>query len=127
MKVWTAHLHPAQPPVLLPEAWSWGAALFGPFWLLANRAWVPGAIVLAIVILLNLVIPGGLRPVLVLGFVLTLGLLGQDLLRWSLARRGYALAHVVAAQDPDAAFARLLDTQPDLVATHGERDAAWLR
>ncbi len=125
MKVWTAHLHPARPPVLVHEGWSWGAALFGPFWLLAHRAWVPGVIVLAVVVILNLLIPQGLRGVLVLGFFLLLGLLGRDMLRWSLARRGYALAHVVAARDDDAAFARLLDARPDLAAAYG--DPAWLR
>ena len=125
MKVWTAHLHPARPPVLVHEGWSWGAALFGPFWLLAHRAWVPGAVVLAIVVVLNLLVPQGLRGLLVLGFFLLLGLLGRDLLRWSLARRGYALAHVVAARDGDAAFARLLDARPDLAAAH--EDPAWLR
>jgi hypothetical protein len=125
MKVWTAHLHPARPPVLVHEGWSWGAALFGPFWLLANRAWVPGAIVLAVVVILNLLVPQGLRGLLILGFFLLLGLLGRDLLRWSLARRGYALAHVVAAGDGDAAFVRLLDARPDLAAAH--EDPAWLR
>jgi len=125
MKVWTAHLHPARPPVLVHEGWSWGAAVFGPFWLLAHRAWVPGVVVLAVVIVLNLLVPNGLRGLLALGFFLLLGLLGRDLLRWSLARRGYALAHVVAAQDGDAAFARLLDARPNLAAAHA--DPAWLR
>ena len=125
MKVWTAHLHPARPPVLVHEGWSWGAAVFGPFWLLANRAWVPGMIMLAVVVILNLLVTQGLRGLLILGFFLLLGLLGRDMLRWSLARRGYALAHVVAARDGDAAFARLLDARPDLAAAHA--DPAWLR
>ena len=115
MRIWTAHLHPARPPVLVPEGWSWGAAAFGPFWLLAHRAWVPGALVLAGVVILNLAVPGALRPVLVLGFFLLLGLLGRDLLRWALDRRGYALQHVVAAPDGDAALLRLLDARGDLV------------
>lgn len=121
MKVWTAHLggaaaagQPARGPVLVPEAWSWGAALFGPFWLLAQRAWVPGIIVLAVVVIANLLVPPALRPVLVLGFGLLLGLMGQDLVRWSLARRGYALAQVVAAPDEEAALLRLLDARPDV-------------
>ncbi|MGI4942941.1 MAG: DUF2628 domain-containing protein [Janthinobacterium lividum] len=125
MKVWTAHLHPARPPVLVHEGWSWGAAVFGPFWLLAYRAWVPGMIMLAVVVILNLLVTQGLRGLLILGFFLLLGLLGRDMLRWSLARRGYALAHVVAARDGDAAFARLLDARPDLAAAH--EDPAWLR
>ena len=116
MRIWTAHLHPARPPVLVPEGWSWGAAAFGPFWLLAHRAWVPGALVLAAVVILNLAVPGALRPVLVLGFFLLLGLLGRDLLRWALDRRGYAMQHVVAAPDGDAALLRLLDARGDLVS-----------
>ena len=115
MRIWTAHLHPARPPVLVQEGWSWGAAAFGPFWLLAHRAWVPGTLVLAAVVILNLVVPGALRPVLVLGFFLLLGLLGRDLLRWALDRRGYAMQHIVAAPDGDAALLRLLDARADLV------------
>ena len=115
MRIWTAHLHPARPPVLVQEGWSWGAAAFGPFWLLAHRAWVPGVLVLAAVVILNLAVPGALRPVLVLGFFVLLGLLGRDLLRWALDRRGYALQHVVAAPDGDAALLRLLDARADLV------------
>ena len=34
MKIFTAHLHPRKPPVLVREAFSWGALLFGPLWLL---------------------------------------------------------------------------------------------
>ena len=123
MRTWTAHLHPGRAPVLLPEAWSWGAAAFGPFWLLAHRAWVPGAVALAVVVILNLLVPPALRPVLALGFFLLFGLLGQDMLRWSLDLRGYALAHVVAGADPDAALLRLLDARTDLVGDGGVNGA----
>jgi hypothetical protein len=42
------------------------------------------------------------------------GLFGNDLWRWSLERRGYTLAHVVAAADSDSALLRLLQRRPDL-------------
>ena len=45
------------------------------------------------------------------------GLSGHDLRRWSLARRGFTLAEVVAARNAEGAFARLLDRRHDL----GER------
>jgi hypothetical protein len=44
------------------------------------------------------------------------GLFGQDLRRVSLGWGGYALAHVIAASNIDAALARLLARRPDLVA-----------
>ena len=39
---------------------------------------------------------------------------GAFMRRWALEARGYTLAHVVAAPDADAAFARLLTARPDL-------------
>ncbi len=54
MRVWTVHVplpaddagggrrRPRRPgPVLVREGFSWGAFLFGPFWLLAHRLWLP--------------------------------------------------------------------------------------
>jgi hypothetical protein len=37
------------------------------------------------------------------------------MVRWSLARRGFLLAHVLAARTEDEALARLLDRRPDLL------------
>ena len=45
--------------------------------------------------------PPGLRPPLMLGVAVLTGLLGRDMVRWSLARRGYVLAHVLAARDEE--------------------------
>jgi hypothetical protein len=42
------------------------------------------------------------------------GLFGNDMRRWSLERRGFACAHVIAARDEDGALVRLLDRRPDL-------------
>ena len=42
------------------------------------------------------------------------GVFGRDLVRWSLARRGFDEAHVIAARDADTALARLLARRPDL-------------
>ena len=46
MNTYTAHLAPGRAPVLLRDGFSWGAFFFGPFWLLAHRAWIPGAVAL---------------------------------------------------------------------------------
>ena len=114
MRVFTAHLRPAAAPVLVPEKFSWGAAIFGPLWLWAHRAWIPGILALLawLVVFVQPIHPW--RPWLVLALVVLLGLFGGDLRRWSLARRGFLLAHVVAARDTDEALARLLAARPDL-------------
>ncbi len=57
------------------------------------------------------------RAALGLALAVLLGLFGHDLRRWSLARRGFLLAHVVAARDQDEAMARLLAARPDLIET----------
>jgi len=115
VRIYTAHLREGRPPVLVREGFSWGAALFGPLWLALHRAWIGCALALAIGIVLATLGRGADARVLWLGFAWLLGLFGRDLQRWSLARRRYALAHVLAARDADAAFARLLAARPDIV------------
>lgn len=114
MKSWTVHLKPDREPVLLREGWSWGAFLFGPFWLLFRRAWVPAALWLALTVLLPAFAPAPARPVVAFALSVLAGLLGRDLVRWSLRRRGYELAHVLAARDEEGALARLFAARPDL-------------
>nr|WP_283949613.1 DUF2628 domain-containing protein [Limobrevibacterium gyesilva] len=101
---------------MVREGFSWGALVFGPFWLLAHRAWIPGVLVLCAEIALAFT-PGPSRLVLSLALAWLLGLCGRDLVRWSLERRGFLLAHVVAARDEDTALARLLARRPDLTAS----------
>lgn len=110
------HLRPEAPPELVPEAFSWGALIFGPLWLFAHRVWIAGIIALCLWVVIQALVPGGGAAVLLATFEFTLGLFGHDLRRWSLARRGYGLAHVVAAPDADTALARLLTARPDLIA-----------
>jgi hypothetical protein len=121
VRTYTAHLKPGRAPVLVREGWSWGAFLFGPLWLLAHRAWVPAALASVLAVALVAATPDRLHPPLLFGFALLLGLLGRDLVRWSLARRGYGLAHVLAARDEDGAFARLLAARADLVEASAGR------
>ena len=123
MKTWTVHLKPDAEPVLVREGWSWGAFLFGPLWLLSQRAWVPGVVVLALTLAFSALAPAPTRAVLALGLGALLGLLGRDLVRWSLERRGYQLAHVLAARDEGGALGRLLAVRTDLAARYLDRAA----
>ena len=115
MRTYTAHLKPARDPVLVREGWSWGALIFGPLWLLFQRAWIPALLeIAALAILIALAPPQFWRPAL-LGLALLNALLGRDFVRWSLERRGFALRHVVIAPDRDAALLRLFAARPDLM------------
>lgn len=111
MKIYTAHLRAGRVPVLVTEGFTWGALLFGPLWLLWHRAWVV-ALLSLVPLGLALLAPPAWRPVLSFGVLLLLGFSGRDLVRWSLARRGYALAHVVAGRGRDDALLRLMDNDP---------------
>ncbi len=115
MKIFTAHTRPGRPPVLLAEGFSWGALILGPFWLLANRAWVAGVLALCGFVIVAAALPGPAAASVLVALAWALGLFGRDLCRWSLANAGYTLVHVVAAPDEDSALARLLERRPDLI------------
>ena len=118
MRYYTALLAPGRAPVLLREGFSWGAFFFGPFWLLAHRAWIPGAVALLVFAL-----AGGVRGAAVpLWGVLAVaaGVFGRDLVRWSWEQRGYHLAHVLAARNGEAALARLLAARTDLAGFYAD-------
>jgi hypothetical protein len=115
MITYTAHTKPGRQPILVKEGFSWGAFLFGPLWFAAQLAWVPAAIQLVLIVVLLRLLPlGGL--VVLFGIALLAGLLGRDLVRWTLERRGYTLVHVLAARNEEAALGRLLTFRPDLAA-----------
>ena len=115
MRIWTAHTRPGFAPVLVREGFSLGALVLGPFWLFLQRAWLPGLLMLVADVLLSVLVPGPAGAVVSLALSVLLGLFGRDLVRSSLARRGFAEAHVLAARDEDAALARLLAARPDLM------------
>ncbi len=117
MRTWTAHVRAGAAPALVPEGFSWGAAILGPVWLLLHRAWIPAILVLCADIAVGEIGVEVPRVPLLLGLAWLAGLVGQDLRRWSLERRGFALVQVVAARDRDGAFVRLLDGMPELATT----------
>ncbi len=117
MNAYTAHYKEGRHPVLVKEGWSWGAFLFGPLWLLYKRAWIPALLEAALLIGVNLFIRPPAQQVIGFAVAVLAGLLGRDLLRWSLQLRGYALAQVVAARDEESAFVRLLTHRQDIAAS----------
>jgi hypothetical protein len=122
MRVWTVHAPPeAAParrpraPVLLREAFSWTAFLFGALWFLWHRMWLVLLIYLAVAALIAALLPERVAPYAAFALQLLVGFHARDLRRWTLERRGWRLAAIIAARDEDAAWARLLAERPDLV------------
>ena len=111
MRIYTAHLRPGREPVLVREGFSWGAFLFGPLWLVAYRAWIAAALVVAALLLAGSTAAG---PVAGFALFLLLGLFGNDIRRWSLGLGRFELAHVVAGRSREEALLRLLANRADL-------------
>jgi len=118
VKIYTALLKHDAEPVLVREAFAWGALVFGPIWLAAHRAWTAAAISLAAYILIIVLAPWPADFILATGMAFMLGFTGQDLRRWALEHRGYLLVHVLAAGDRDDAFMRLMTRRPDLAVRY---------
>jgi hypothetical protein len=116
MIIFTSHVKPRRLPVLVREGFSWGAAIFGWLWLLAQGAWVPALLVLAggLVAGKLMMVTQSVAPLVAI--VLVQGVFGRDLVRWWLRLRGYAPASPVAALTHDAALLRLLSERPDLAS-----------
>ncbi len=126
MRVYTVHMrHQTLDPdggmVLVKEGFSWPALFFSLFWALWCRLWwvalglfVVNAVLSAAVTIL------GVDPVsesaISMGLAVLTGLLGNDLKRWTLSRRGFQQIGVVAAANVDAAEHRFFDLNPHLVS-----------
>lgn len=114
MKFWSAHVRAGTAPVLVREGFSWGALLFGPIWLAVHRAWIPAAISLAAFVIIGFTTHDVVQAALLTALIVSLGLSGYDLRRWSLDQRGFLLAQVVTGRSELDAMARLLERRPDL-------------
>jgi len=115
VRIWTAHQKFNAQPVLVREGFSFGALLFGPFWLAAHRAWLPAGVALLLSFLIAALTHPPASIVLTLGLSVLLGFSGWDLVRWSVTRRGYLESNVVTGRDKEEASYRLLSERPDLV------------
>ena len=73
--------------IFLPDSFSWGAFVFTWVWALWNRMWVVAALVLSLMLIAS-ALPAVPQFLLGLGVSLVMGLHGNDLLGWSLTRRG---------------------------------------
>lgn len=112
---------PAARLLLLREGFSWPAFLFGPLWALWHGLWQVAIGLFLAALVLSLFLQGlGFSEshgfAAQLGLNLLMGLMGQDLRRWGLKRRGYDMAGVVTGDDREGALRRFLDRSPALAA-----------
>lgn len=75
--------------VFLPDSFSWGAFVFTWVWALWNRMWIVAVIVLSLMFIAS-ALPAVPQFLLSLGVSIVMGLHGNDLLGWSLSRRGHS-------------------------------------
>lgn len=93
--------------VFVRDGWSWGAFLFGPFWLMAHRHWLTGffalialALVLAGIATLPVVAGAKAAVWLLVGWLF--GIEGSSLRRFALRRGGYDEAGVIVGSAGEA-------------------------
>src|SRR5436190_16566971 len=90
------------------DSFSWGACIFGPFWMLRHRLflvlllWIALAIAIAVVARV-LSVPSGSGAAAILLLAVLIGFEASTLRRWTLWRRGWRDLGIVVADDLEAA------------------------
>jgi hypothetical protein len=126
MRLYSVHirrplLDPDRDICLVKEGFSWPAFLFSMLWALWCRLWLAAAGIFAAEIALSglLLLLGAdevTQAAISVGFAVLLGVVGNDIKRWTLFRRGYLQVAVVTGEDRDAAERRFWDQRPSLAA-----------
>lgn len=124
MSVYTVHVRDIglKPTLaLVKDGFSWPAAIFGFVWALVVGAWEVALILLALQIVISALLPFlildiGAQSVVHLGVTVVVGLVANELRRWSLERRGLHEDCVVTAHDKEEAERRYLDANPYMTA-----------
>ena len=124
MAIYTVHEPPSRIGAAAPDperyvfvrdGFSFWAFVFGPLWMLRHRMWL----VLLLTIVVSLALDAAIRfagasafVIGCVGFLLSLliGLEASSLRRFTLQRRGWRYAGVVAGEDREAAERRFFDT-----------------
>lgn len=124
MKVYTVHIRRHgldidQDLVLIKEGFSFWAFLLNLVWALWNKLWWVALGIGFLSIFLNILTWAlAVDPVssvaISIGSAFLIGLIANDLHRWTLDQRGYANFGVITGETEDAALSRFLDSSPNL-------------
>ena len=110
--------------VFVRDGFGWWAFLFGPLWLLWNRAWLALLVWIVLhaglsLLVQNKILDAGPQVLLELVIALALGFEASTLRRYVLNRRGYQMVDVVQER-------RLIDAELRFFARHEIQDTAAL-
>lgn len=126
MRIYSVHIR--RPPLdpdrdicLVKEGFSWPAFFFSMLWALWCRLWLAAAGIFAAELALGaaLSLLGAdeiTQTAISLGFAAFVGVVGNDIKRWTLFRRGYLQVGVVTGEDRNSAERRFWDQRPSLAA-----------
>jgi hypothetical protein len=125
MRIYTVHLRRTADPLFTPdlgaafvrEGFNWAAFFFTWLWALACRLWiVAGGLLVADLAVYFALERVGFDPSgqfwLTLAWHLIVGFVAEDLRRWTLRLRGYALAEIVSGRDVSDAERRFFEHHP---------------
>jgi hypothetical protein len=125
MRIYTVHLKRTADPLFTPdlgaefvrEGFNWPAFFFTGIWALVCGLWIVAAILLAgdlgLALLFELVdLDSNSQLWATLGWHVIVGFVAEDLRRWTLRLRGYALAEIVAGESLAAAERRFFEHHP---------------
>ncbi len=132
MRIYTVHLRKTADPLFTPdlgaqfvrEGFNWAAFAFTWIWALVCGLWIVAALLFAgdlgIALLFEAVDLDSVSQFwATLGWHLIVGFAAEDLRRWTLRLRGYALAEIVAAESAAAAERRFFDHHPAMAQPAG--------
>lgn len=125
-RVYTVHMRrpprdPEQDIRLVKEGYCWPAFFFSVLWALWSGLWLAAVGIFLAELGLNAVLSllgadDVTRLAFSIGFAALLGIVGNDIKRWTLFRRGFLQMAVVTGRDRDAAERRFWDQHPSLAA-----------
>jgi len=106
---------------LVKDGFSWPAAIFGFIWALFIGAWDVALVLIGAQVTVGVAVPlligdPASQLVIQLGVSVLIGLIANELRRWSLDRRGLFEEAVVTAHDKEEAERRYLDANPYMTA-----------
>lgn len=115
LRVYTVHIdpslpHPYEEAEFVEEGFNWKAFIFGGFWALYHKMWLPALGVFAVDALLLFLINGGVVGMTMqLGWHLIVGYLANDWLRDYFKKHGFITADVVTGDSLLRAEQRFFD------------------
>lgn len=127
MRVYSVYLRrrlerdPDRAVIAIKDGFCWPAFFFSVLWAIWHRLWLTALLFLvldAAVVAMTVILQPDFASELAIsiGFAAVVGVVANDLRRWTLAHRGWDDAGDVLARDATGAEHRFLDSQPALAA-----------